>query len=322
MSPAAPPVTRIHMDVDPGHDDALAIMLATGHPAIEVVSISAVAGNQSLDKTARNALKVARFVGLDVPVAAGMERPLVRPAVHAAEIHGESGLDGPRLPEPELGLDPRHGVDLLIDTFAAGEDITLVPTGPLTNVAMALRRAPQLIGRIPRIVLMGGAIGLGNTTPAAEFNIFFDAEAADIVFSSGIPIVMMGLDVTHKALATEPVLRRLAEAGEHGRVAAGLLRFFAGTYREVFGFAAPPVHDACTVAYLIDPTLFGTRNMAVEVECHSPLTYGRTVCDWYGVTGKRPNAEVATALDTPRFWDLMTEAIGRLDGIASDNPSA
>lgn len=315
MSERATGTTRIHLDVDPGHDDALAIMLAAGHPAIDVVSLSVVAGNQSLDKTARNALRVARFAGLDVPVAAGMDRPLLRPAVHAPEIHGESGLDGPALPEPAHGLDPRHGVDLIIDTFADGDDITLVPTGPLTNVAMALRRAPQLVRRIPRIVLMGGAIGLGNTTPAAEFNIYFDAEAAHVVFESGIPIVMMGLDVTHQALATEQVVGRLGGLGRHGKMAAGLLGFFAARYREVFGFAAPPVHDACTVAYVIDPTLFRTRAMAVEVECRSQLTYGRTVCDLYGVTGKRPNAEVATDLDAPRFWDLMVQAIGRLDGV-------
>lgn len=305
---------RIHMDVDPGHDDALALFLAAGHPAVEVVSVSAVAGNQSLAKTAANALRVARFAGLRVPVAAGMDRPLVREAVHAPEIHGESGLDGPALPDPEpgLGLDPRHGVDLLTEAFSRPGEVTLVATGPLTNVAMALLRDPSLVQRIPRIVLMGGSVGLGNVTPAAEFNIFFDAEAARIVFRSGIPIVMMGLDVTHQALATPEAVEALRAAGRVGRVAAELLDFFGASYQRVFGFPAPPVHDACTVAYLIEPSLFTLRPMAVEVECLGPLTYGRTVCDVHGVTGRPPNAEVAMQLDAPAFWRLMVEAIARL----------
>ena len=305
---------RIILDCDPGHDDALAILLAARHPALRLEAITTVAGNAPVEKTARNALKVCTLAGIrDVPVAAGMAAPLVRQLHVAPSIHGASGLDGPDLPAPDLALDPRHAVDLLIEVLLASEgDLTLVATAPLTNLAAAIRREPRILPNIERIVLMGGSIGLGNWTPAAEFNIFVDPEAAHIVFTCGRPITMIGLDVTHTALATREVRERIRALGSPvARVADDLLGYFAESYREVFGFEAPPLHDPCAVAAVIDPTLLRSQPMHVAVELRGELTSGRTVCDLYGVTGAAPNADVGLALDVPRFWDLMIETLAR-----------
>src|SRR5437660_11992346 len=225
---------KIILDCDPGHDDAIAILLAGRHPEIELLAITTVAGNQSVEKTTRNALKVCSLANIrHIPIAMGMDRPLVRAPQHAPEIHGESGMDGPHIPEPDIELDPRHAVDLLIELLLSSDgDITLVPTGPLTNIATAMRREPVIIPKIKAISLMGGAIGLGNTTPAAEFNIHTDPEAAAIVFSCRRPITMCPLEVTHQALATEDVLGHLREANRPvATFAADLLDFFAGRYR-------------------------------------------------------------------------------------------
>lgn len=305
---------RIVLDCDPGHDDALAILLAARHPALRLEAITAVAGNSTVDKTARNALKVCSLAGIrDVPIAAGMAAPLVRPLHVAPAIHGASGLDGPHLPEPDLVLDPRHAVDLLIELLLASNgDLTIVATAPLTNLAAAIRREPRILPGIERIVLMGGSIGLGNWTPAAEFNIYVDPEAAHVVFTCGRPVTMVGLDVTHTALATPEVRERIRALGSPvARLADGLLGFFADTYREVFGFEAPPLHDPCAVAAVIDPTLLRTKPMHVAIELRGEHTTGRTVCDLYGVTGEPPNAEVGLALDVPRFWDLLIETLAR-----------
>ena len=305
---------RIVLDCDPGHDDALAILLAARHPALRLEAITAVAGNSTVDKTARNALKVCSLAGIrDVPIAAGMAAPLVRPLHVAPAIHGASGLDGPHLPEPDLVLDPRHAVDLLIELLLASNgDLTIVATAPLTNLAAAIRREPRILPGIERIVLMGGSIGLGNWTPAAEFNIYVDPEAAHVVFTCGRPITMVGLDVTHTALATPEVRERIRALGSPvARLADGLLGFFADTYREVFGFEAPPLHDPCAVAAVIDPALLRTKPMHVAIELRGEHTTGRTVCDLYGVTGEPPNAEVGLALDVPRFWDLLIETLAR-----------
>src|SRR2546426_3934902 len=227
---------RIIIDCDPGHDDAIAILLAARHPAIDLLAITTVAGNQSIEKTTRNALKVCSLGGIrDVPIAMGMGRPLVRPAKYAADIHGESGLDGPHIPEPTVELARQHAVDLLIDLLMGSDgDITLVPTGPLTNVAAAIRQQPAIIPKIKAISLMGGAMGLGNVTPAAEFNIHTDPEAAAIVFGCGRPITMVPLEVTHQALATSDIITRLRAAQlPVATFAADLLVFFAGTYHKV-----------------------------------------------------------------------------------------
>lgn len=305
---------RIILDCDPGHDDALAILLAARHPALRLEAITTVAGNAPVEKTARNALMVCTLAGIrDVPIAAGMAAPLVRPLHVAPAIHGASGLDGPDLPEPDLVLDPRHAVDLLIELLLTSDgDLTLVATAPLTNLAAAIRREPRILPKIERIVLMGGSIGLGNWTPAAEFNIFVDPEAAHVVFTCGRPITMIGLDVTHSALATPAVRERIRALGSPvAQFADDLLGFFAESYREVFGFEAPPLHDPCAVAAVIDPTLLRSQPMHVAVELRGELTTGRTVCDLYGVTGAAPNADVGLALDVPRFWDLMAETLAR-----------
>jgi len=303
---------KIILDCDPGHDDAIAILLAAHHPEIDLLAITTVAGNQSVEKTTRNALKVCSLANIrHVPVAMGMDRPLLRPANHAPDIHGESGMDGPHIPEPDIELDPRHGVDLLIELLLNSDgDIILVPTGPLTNIAAAMRREPAIVPKIAAISLMGGAMGLGNVTPAAEFNIHTDPEAAEIVFGCGRPITMVPLEVTHQALATEEVTARLRAAQRPvATFAADLLVFFAGTYHDVFGFPAAPVHDPCAVAAVIDPTILRAHTMYVAIETSGTWTTGRTVCDVYGKFGKQPNARVGYALDVERFWDMVIDTI-------------
>ncbi len=303
---------RILLDCDPGHDDAIAILLAARSPALRLEAITTVAGNQTLEKTTRNALKVCSVAGIrDVPVAAGMDRPLVRDLQVAANIHGASGLDGPALPEPDLMPVPMHGVDLLIEKLLASDgDLTIVATGPLTNVAVAMRREPAIVPKIQQIVLMGGAVGVGNTTPAAEFNIYVDPEAAHMVFHCGRPVTMIGLDVTHQAQATPEVRARIRALGSPvARLVDELLGFFGEKYLQVYGFPAPPVHDPCAVAWVIAPTLIVSQPMRVEVELRGEWTTGRTVCDRYGITGKPANAEVGLELDAPRFWDLLIETL-------------
>ncbi len=303
---------KIILDCDPGHDDAIAILLAAHHPDIDLLAITTVAGNQSLDKTTLNALKVCSLANIrDVPVARGMDRPLVRPARHAANIHGESGMDGPNIPEPDIEPAPQHGVDLLIDLLMNSDgDITIVPTGPLTNIATAIRREPAILPRIKAISLMGGAIGVGNRMPAAEFNIWADPEAAAIVFDCGRPLTMSPLEVTHQALATGEVLDRLRASNRPvASFAADLLTFFGDTYRNVFGFPAPPVHDPCAVAAVIDPDILQAHTIRVEIETEGEWTSGRTVCDIYGVLGKEPNVRVGYALDVPRFWEMLISTI-------------
>ena len=303
---------KIILDCDPGHDDAIAILLAAHHPYIDLLAITTVAGNQSLDKTSLNALKVCSLANIrNVPVARGMDRPLVRPASHAPNIHGESGMDGPNIPEPDIELAHQHGVDLLIDMLMNSDgDITLVPTGPLTNIATAIRREPAILPKIKAISLMGGAIGVGNRMAAAEFNIWADPEAAAIVFDCGRPITMSPLEVTHQALATDEVLDRLRAANRPvANFVVDLLTFFGDTYRNVFGFPAPPLHDPCAVAAVIEPGILRAHTIRVEIETEGQWTSGRTVCDIYGVLGKEPNVRVGYALDVERFWDMVISTI-------------
>ena len=303
------------LDVDPGHDDAVALMLACGHPDLDLLAVTTVAGNVSLEKTTRNALRILSLVGCtDVPVGAGASEPLKRPLHTAEDIHGKSGLDGPEeIPEASFEPDERGAVALISDTLrASSEPVTLVPVGPLTNIALFLREHPDLKDRVARISLMGGSMGLGNTTPAAEFNIYVDPEAAREVFESGLPITMSGLDVTHQAGAGPEVRERLRTSGRVGGVVAGFLDFFAATYDSVFGFEAPPLHDPVAVAAVLEPGLLRTRPMRVDIECESGLTRGETVCDFYGVTGRAPNAEVGVELDRERFFRLLYGSLGRL----------
>jgi inosine-uridine nucleoside N-ribohydrolase len=298
------------LDVDPGHDDAVALMLACGHPDLDLLAVTTVAGNVTIEKTTRNALRVLSLVGCtDVPVGAGASEPLQRPLHTAENIHGKSGLDGPEeIPEATFEPDERRAAALIADTLRASpEPVTLVPVGPLTNIATFLREHPDLEDRIARISIMGGSMGLGNTTPAAEFNIYVDPEAAREVFASGLPITMTGLDVTHQAGADPEVRERLRTTGRVGGVVAGFLDFFAATYESVFGFDDPPLHDPVAVAAVLEPDLLKTRPMRVDIECESDLTRGETVCDFYGVTGKPPNAEVGVELDREAFFELLEE---------------
>jgi len=306
--------TPVILDVDPGHDDAVAIMLACGAPGLDLLAVTTVAGNVPLEKTTRNALRILSLIGhTDVPVAAGASSPLRR-ALHTAEdIHGESGLDGPEIADPSFEPDERSATELIADTLQeAPEPVTLIPTGPLTNVATFLREHPELKSRIARISLMGGSIGLGNTTPAAEFNVYVDPEAAREVFESGLPIIMSGLDVTHQADAGSAEREALRSLGRVGGVVAELMEFFAATYQRTFGFKTSPLHDPVAVAAVMEPSLLKTRPMRVDVECESELTRGETVCDFYGITGKPPNAEVGVELDREGFFELLYRVLGRL----------
>ena len=306
--------TPVILDVDPGHDDAVAIMLACGAPELDLLAVTTVAGNVSLEKTTRNALRILSLLERsDVPVAAGAAAPLVRPLRTAEDIHGESGLEGAEFPEASFECDARGATELIATAIEGSpEPVTLIPVGPLTNVALFLREHPELKDRMARISLMGGSIGLGNTTPAAEFNVYVDPEAAREVFESGLPITMSGLDVTHRAGAGPSERERLGSLGRVGNVVAELLEFFAATHESIYGFDAPPLHDAVAVAAVLEPALLMTRPMRVEVECESELTRGETVCDYYGVTKKPPNAEVGVGLDREGFFDLLYRSLARL----------
>ena len=299
----------ILLDCDPGHDDAIALLLALGSDQVELRGVTTVAGNQTLEKTTANAIRVLELVGRgDVPVAAGAERPLVREPRVAANVHGETGLDGPDLPPPQGSPEGEHAVDFLAGRVAG---TTLVATGPLTNVALLLARHPH--ARPERIVLMGGAIAEGNVTPAAEFNVWADPEAAARVFASGIDVTMVGLDVTHRALFTGERAERLRATGHVGQVVAELLDFYGVFHREVYGFDGSPIHDAVAVAHVIDPTLLETRHLNVQVDCCPvELCRGRTVVDLWRRTGLEPNAHVATGIDSERFLDLLHQRLARL----------
>ena len=306
----------IIIDCDPGQDDAIALLLALASPGeLEVLAITAVAGNVPLRLTEYNARRVVRLAGRDdVPVFAGCDRPLLRTLETAEYVHGKTGLDGAELAEPGFPLTPGHAVDAIIDLVMArpAGAVTLCPIGPLTNIAMALRKEPRLAGHLRQIVLMGGSIELGNVTPAAEFNIFVDPHAADIVFRSGVPLVMFGLDVTHKALVTEPHLRRIEALGTPvAKAAAGLLDFYNRFDRERYGKPGGPLHDPCVIAWLLDPTLFMGKACPVEIVREGPSA-GRTLVDWWNMHKHPANATVMRDIDAGRFFDLLIERLGRL----------
>lgn len=304
------------LDCDPGHDDAVAILLAAASPALDLCAITTVAGNGPLDKVTYNARRIATLAGIrDVPIAAGAAGPLHGELVTAADVHGESALDGPELPEPDVALDPRPAADLLADVLrAAPEPVTLLPVGPLTNIATLLERAPDVRERIREIVLMGGSTERGNITPAAEFNVYVDPEAADQVFASGLPVTMVGLNLTHQALSTPEVVARLRGLGTRlGEVAAGWMTFFGGAYDDEFGMPHPPLHDPCAVALTIDPSLLRCVDAFVAVETEGRFTRGATVVDLHGRLGRPANARVALELDVERFWDLVIGAVESLN---------
>jgi len=300
--------TPVLLDCDPGHDDAIAILLALGSDELELRGVTTVAGNQTLEKTTANAIRVLELAGRgEIPVAAGAGRPLVREPRVAADVHGETGLDGPDLPPPQAEPSPQHAVDFLAERI---QGATLVATGPLTNVALLLARHPE--AKPDRLVLMGGAIAEGNVTPAAEFNIWADPEAAQRVFTSGLDVTMVGLDVTHKALVTAEHAGQLRQAGRIGEVVAELLEFYGGFHRATYGWDGSPIHDAVAVAHVIDPTLLEVERLNVRVDTESELCRGRTVVDLWRRTGLEPTANVAVGIDSERFVRLLQERLARL----------
>jgi inosine-uridine nucleoside N-ribohydrolase len=303
---------RVVVDCDPGHDDAIALLLALASPDIELVGVTTVAGNQTVAKSTANAIRVLAAVGRDdVPVASGASRPLMRAAAAVAHGHGESGLDGPELPPARRAPDARHAVDFIAGA-ADTAPLTLVAIGPLTNVALLLARHPEAAEGIERIVLMGGAIAEGNVTPAAEFNVWADPEAAARVFDSGLDVTMVGLDVTHRALVLDEHREALRTASAAGRLSAELLDFYGVFHREVFGFPGSPIHDAVAVAHVVAPGLVETARHHVAVDCQSELCRGRTVVDVWRRTANEPNVHVAVGIDADAFRELLIARLGAL----------
>lgn len=311
----APPDDRpvpIILDCDPGHDDAVAILLAAGDPGIELLGITTVAGNQTLDRTTANACAVCTVAGIAGPVLAGADRPLLRPLQTAAEFHGESGMDGPTPVEATVTPGDEHAVDFIIRTVLADPGrVTLVAVGPLTNLALALRREPAIATAAREVVIMGGAYTRGNTTPAAEFNILVDPEAAAIVFAAPWTVTMIGLDVTHQALCLPAVQERFAALGTpQGDFVDGLMTFFRASYATVASMPDPPVHDPCAVALVIDPTVMDVVPATVQIETVGRWTSGMTVVDFDAPAASRHR--VATSLRADRFWTLVEDAVTRL----------
>ncbi|WP_129843261.1 nucleoside hydrolase [Streptomyces sp. RFCAC02] len=302
------------IDCDPGHDDAVALMLAAGDPAVDLLAVTTVGGSQTLEKTTLNARRVCSAAGIDVPVAAGCARPLNQPLRIADDMHGISGLDGSSFPEPTVALTGEHAVDLLHRVLTTSpEPVTIIPTAPLTNIAVLLTRYPEVAPAVREIVLMGGSAERGNVTPYAEANIHGDPEAAQIVFSSGLPVTMCGLNVTHQALVTPDVIDRLNALGTGpGRVCAELITYYGRSYQRLWDFPAPPLHDPVAVARVIDPALVGCVDASVEIELRGEHTRGATVVDLHDYLRRPPNAKVATTLDRDGFLERVVDAVARL----------
>nr|ELR5135469.1 nucleoside hydrolase [Providencia rettgeri] len=304
---------KIILDCDPGHDDAIALLLAYGNPDIDLLAVTTVAGNQTLEKVTYNALAIAEMAKITgVPFAAGSVRPLVRNSEVAPDIHGDSGLDGPILPTPTLKLDERHAVSLIIDTIMSHppKTVTLVPTGALTNIALAARLEPRIVERVKEVVLMGGGYHVGNWSAVAEFNIKIDPEAAHIVFNEKWPLTMVGLDLTHQALAIPDVVNEIAAIGSDcSQFVVELLDFFGKMYKQAQGFDAPPVHDPCAVAYVIDPSVITTQKVPIDIELTGSLTLGMTVADFRHPAPADCHTQVAVKLDHHKFWQLVINAL-------------
>jgi purine nucleosidase len=306
------------IDTDPGQDDAVALLAALASPEeLEILAITAVAGNVPLDLTVANCLALVELSDRrDVPVYRGSSRPMVKELVTAEYVHGPTGIDGAGLPRPSLEEAEGHAVDRIIELLMSRRDaeVTLCTLGPLTNIGMAMTREPRIIPKIGQMVMMGGGFFEGgNTTPAAEFNIYVDPHAAHVVFRSGVPLVVMPLDVTHKALTTRDRLKRFTDLGtKAGASVAGMLDFYDRWDMDKYGFEGGPLHDPTVIAYLLQPELFSGKHVNVEIEIHSLLTEGMTVIDWWEVTGREPNALVMNEIDANGFFDLLVERIGRL----------
>lgn len=306
--------TPIILDCDPGHDDAMAMLLAAAHPNVELIGITTVSGNGSLDKVTYNAQRICALAGIDVPVARGANDPLAGNASAAPSIHGASALDGAKLPEPHRELSELSAVELIADLVSNSPvPVTLIPTGPMTNIAMFIQKYPELLPRIDHLSFMGGSVDCGNWTPYAEFNIWCDPEAADVVMRSGLNITMTGLNVTHTALATPEILQRMSDINSHlAKTVVDLMKFFAQTYDEVFDMPNPPLHDPIAVAAVIDPTIMRTQYLPVSIELNGELTRGATVVDVHGVTGREANVNVGLELDVDRFWNLIIDSVKQL----------
>ena len=306
---------KIIIDTDPGQDDAVAILLALASPEIEVLGITCVAGNVPLERTQTNARKICELAGRpDVKVFAGSEQPMLRELVTAEYVHGKTGLDGPDLPEPEMPLQDMNAVDFIIETLGSQDDVTLCALGPLTNLALAFANAPEIIPRVREIVLMGGGcFEGGNTTPAAEFNIYVDPQAADIVFRCGRPITVFPLDVTHKALTTTARVAAFRAMGTKvGDATAALLDFFERFDEQKYGTDGGPLHDPNVIAWLLKPELYKGRDVNIQIETTSELTMGMTVVDWWGVTERSKNAFFVRDLDADGFYGLLLERLALL----------
>ena len=310
-------VKKIIIDTDPGQDDAVAILLALSSPELEILGITTVAGNVPLSLTTKNALIVTELAQRqDIGVFAGCEAPLSRPLVTAEYVHGATGLDGPELKEPISKTKSKHAVDFIIETLRKNEPkaITLCPLGPLTNIASAFQRAPDIIERVKQIVLMGGAyFEVGNITPTAEFNIFVDPEAASLIFKSNVDLVTIPLDVTHKALTTPARIEKFYKMNTKcGKFVAEMTAFFERFDKEKYGTEGAPLHDPCVIAYLLEPDIFSGKQINVEIETNSQLTLGMTVADWWGVTEKKANTLFIGDVDSDKFFDLLTKRIANL----------
>lgn len=304
---------KLILDSDPGHDDAVAIMLAGKSPKINLLGISICSGNQSIDKTTKNALDLCQYLGINVPVAAGSPRPLVKEPMYCPQIHGESGLDGFTFPPLTKKVDPRTGADLIIDFCLANKEVILVPTGPLTNIAIALQKNPEIKSHIKEIMLMGGSIGSGNVTPAGEFNIVVDPEAANIVFASGLPVYMNGLDVTRQVLVTKDVVERMGKIGNFASdLFVALMKQYNINQKKIFRWSqGGPLHDPVTIVSLLDPSVVTYEYMNVDIDLSKGPSYGRTNCDRYNYLHSKPNAYVAVGINVDKYWDTI-ESVLRL----------
>lgn len=303
---------KIILDCDPGHDDAIAIMLAAKSPVIDLLGITVVAGNQTLDKTLVNALNVCQYLDLDVSVYKGCGQPMIRDKqIIAPDIHGESGLDGPQFAALTKNAEQKHAVTYIVDTLLASDnDITVVTTGPMTNLAMAMRMCPDILPKIQDIVIMGGTYQLGNMTPAAEFNVLADGDAAHVVFTSGCKIMMAGLDVTRKVLCLPSIVERMGKNdNKAAKLFVDLMLFFNKTQKEVFGWDGGPLHDPVTIAYLIDPTVLTTKACFTQIDIRSEQSYGRTNCDIFNIFKRPPNSLIAVDIDVAKFWDIIEAGI-------------
>lgn len=304
---------KLILDSDPGHDDAVAIMLAGKSPKINLLGISTCSGNQSIDKTTKNALDLCQYLGINVPVAAGSPRPLVKEPMYCPQIHGESGLDGFTFPPLTKKVDPRTGADLIIDFCLANKEVILVPTGPLTNIAIALQKNPGIKSHIKEIMLMGGSIGSGNVTPAGEFNIVVDPEAANIVFTSGLPVYMNGLDVTRQVLVTKDVVERMGKIGNFASdLFVALMKQYNINQKKIFRWSqGGPLHDPVTIVSLLDPSVVTYEYMNVDIDLSKGPSYGRTNCDRYNYLHSKSNAYVAVGINVDKYWDTI-ESVLRL----------